>query len=515
MNQHVNEDDLSEFVQGICSTDLSEAVARHVEECSHCAHQVSNLKRKFGRTEHDPRNHGKADLVALAREAISMSQKYSEPKLIALGGQAVVFEARSGGCLVAIKVVPKISAENKLRKGPIWTRLQREFVITRGIEHPTIASALEFIDHWDGCLALVFEKAPGATLARHVELNGPISFEIANEILAQVIEAMIVYASWGIVHRDLSPNNILVAVDQARVAVTLIDFGIAKSPRTADDEELTFGPIGTPGYIAPEMLRNWEDVTIAADVYGVARSIGFALHKSSLRRRYEKGFIDLPRSCPGKLQKLLRWMTQENPSNRPSPEKIRDALSTLRKNKNALTTLSKKHPQSLLWTVMALSVFAIILLLIRTYGKESVDSNSVINVVLKDTNSEQDDLLLEECNTLDCVFLSEAGFLNIMIDDLNGNTLYRIVLDGDPHGWDTIYQGGVEGSVLNRATSDSRSQELRNTRITVSDGYVSVLVDERVQLACEQDAEIKGKVSIRISGRDAQVAIRKTSVAAN
>ena len=74
----------------------------------------------------------------------------------------------------------------------------------------------------------------------------------------------------GVVHRDLKPSNVLVTDD----GPVLIDFGIAQA---ADDPRLTAAGlvIGTPGYLAPELLDG-DEPTAASDFWGWAAVLAFA-----------------------------------------------------------------------------------------------------------------------------------------------------------------------------------------------------------------------------------------------
>lgn len=182
------------------------------------------------------------------------------------GGMGTVYRAvDGGGTVVALKLLhPHIGADPVARD-----RLRREVAALQRLHHPAVAAVLDA--EADSTEAFVVtELVDGRNLEEHVRAGGPLSAaELARlaDGLRDVLEA--VHAA-GVVHRDLKPSNVLITKD----GPVLIDFGIAQA---ADDARVTSGNlvVGTPGYLAPELLADAEPSAVS-DWWGWAAVLAYA-----------------------------------------------------------------------------------------------------------------------------------------------------------------------------------------------------------------------------------------------
>ena len=191
-------------------------------------------------------------------------------RLLGRGGMGEVWlgQQTALGRPVAIKLIAGHLTE---RPGTI-ERFAREAACLARLNHPQIVTIHEYGEHTDGDgdrhHVLVMEYVPGSTSARNL-LRGPVPWRIATGICAQVAQALAVAHAAGIVHRDIKPDNILLAPDgQANLA----DFGLA---RGASDTPLTQPGTtqGSPPYLPPEGWRG-ERCAEPADLY----SLGVTLY---------------------------------------------------------------------------------------------------------------------------------------------------------------------------------------------------------------------------------------------
>ena len=182
------------------------------------------------------------------------------------GGMGQVFLGYSpGGRAVAVKVIHR-----ELARDPAFrTRFRREVAAARAVSGaytaPVTAAGPDDDPPW---LATVF--VPGPTLAAAVAEAGPLPAAAVWKLAAGLVEALQAVHSCGLVHRDLKPGNVLLAIDGPR----LIDFGIARAlERTAVTS--TGQIVGTPSFMSPEQVEGGR-AGPATDVFSLGCVIVFA-----------------------------------------------------------------------------------------------------------------------------------------------------------------------------------------------------------------------------------------------
>jgi hypothetical protein len=147
------------------------------------------------------------------------------------------------------------------------TRFAREATVLATIEHPGIVRYVAHGVSPDGAPYLVMQWLEGRTLREHAAEVGLTPGESVATVRA-VAEALGTAHARGLVHRDIKPDNIILAGgDLARP--TVIDFGLARS--FAADARLTETGtvVGTPGYMAPEQARGERDLDARTDVFAL------------------------------------------------------------------------------------------------------------------------------------------------------------------------------------------------------------------------------------------------------
>src|SRR5437879_4658652 len=145
----------------------------------------------------------------------------------------------------ALRVLPRTLQDDQEKA----TRFLREAKVHARINHPNIVSFYH-ATQLAGQLVMTTELVEGTTLADRMEL-GPIPLPEALSYASQVLAALAHAHASGIVHRDITPSNIILT---AGGGVKLTGFGLAK---TITDPQLTQPGtvIGSLDYISPEQIR--------------------------------------------------------------------------------------------------------------------------------------------------------------------------------------------------------------------------------------------------------------------
>jgi serine/threonine-protein kinase len=171
-----------------------------------------------------------------------MTERFELLGELGRGGMATVHLAldHQTGQQVALKVLHAHLADRPSTR----RRLERELEAALRVAHPAILHPLERVEV-DGVPALVLPALSGQTLADRVEQEGPLDAVALQHLLEQVGGALAAAHGAGVLHRDITPNNVLWDDGEPR----LVDFGLA---RLADQGTATTGALGTVGYAAPE-----------------------------------------------------------------------------------------------------------------------------------------------------------------------------------------------------------------------------------------------------------------------
>ena len=182
------------------------------------------------------------------------------------GGMGTVYRARDGdGRVVALKLLhAHLGADPEARE-----RLTREVASLRRVRHPGVARVLDAeIDSSDAFV--VTELVKGQDLAAYVRTRGPLPADELAELADRLRAALVVVHRAGVLHRDLTPGNVMVTDD----GPVLIDFGVAQA---VEDARVTSTGLvaGTPGYLAPELLEGGQP-SAAGDWWGWAALLVFA-----------------------------------------------------------------------------------------------------------------------------------------------------------------------------------------------------------------------------------------------
>lgn len=187
------------------------------------------------------------------------------------GGMGYVFKGEHQllGRIEAIKVLPK----TQLTPASI-AAFCREIRSQALLDHPNLVR-LSFADRDGDTYFLVTEYVPGADLRRLIRHHGPLTAVQAAVIISQAAEALAYAHSRGLVHRDVKPGNLLVTPDGH---TKLTDLGLASF--SSDAGPAAEGPrhiVGTPDFVAPETIRDPQEVRRSSDIYSLGCTLYYAV----------------------------------------------------------------------------------------------------------------------------------------------------------------------------------------------------------------------------------------------
>ncbi|MGW4641454.1 serine/threonine-protein kinase [Sphaerisporangium sp. NPDC004334] len=181
------------------------------------------------------------------------------------GGMGVVhLGLDEEGRQVAVKVLhPHVAADLKARD-----RLTREVETMRRVRSPRVAEVLD-AELTGATPYIVTRFAPGRTLEETVLTDGPLPAHEVVRLARGLSEALIAIHAGDVIHRDFKPANVMLVGGDPLV----IDFGIAHLVNATRLTQ-TGMFVGTPGYLAPEIIRD-DEITQAADVHALAATVFF------------------------------------------------------------------------------------------------------------------------------------------------------------------------------------------------------------------------------------------------
>ena len=186
--------------------------------------------------------------------------RFEVRKVLGKGSQGVVYLARDPQLdrQVAIKTIRVSSSDLKKQQA----RLMREARMVSKLKHPNIIPLFEAGED-NGLLFLVFELVSGISLSGRIKKDGPLVVRQAIDMMVQILSGIQHAHDQGIVHRDLSPSNILI---DGNGLPRIMDFGI--SLMMGLDESTYKDVSGTPCYMSPEHFSK-NPVTFQSDIFSL------------------------------------------------------------------------------------------------------------------------------------------------------------------------------------------------------------------------------------------------------
>ncbi|MGJ4942382.1 serine/threonine-protein kinase [Bradyrhizobium sp. HKCCYLS1011] len=252
---------------------------------------------------------------------------YEIEAMIGAGGMGEVYKCREiqTGSPVAVKMLLPDMVDNEAA----LALFRREAGALHNLPHDAIVRYFLFtVEPVLQRPYLAMEFVNGRSLSNMLD-DGPLTFEALIRLMQRVASGLNAAHEYGIIHRDVSPDNIIVPLDDVRRA-KIIDFGIARSTQMGDKTIIGSGFAGKDNYASPEQVGLYgNDVTAKSDVYSLGLVLFHALTGQKLdmggsqfqlvekrRRVPDLGAVDM------RIRPLLEQMLQPDPALRPTMAEV-------------------------------------------------------------------------------------------------------------------------------------------------------------------------------------------------
>lgn len=229
-----------------------EPVPDDAEQCVACGERVTEFQRTY------------SDRL--------LDGKYQILERLGIGGMGEIFKVLH--IHLNEQRVVKIMRSNIATDSEALQRFLHEARLATMIKHRNLAMLYDFSTLDDGSYYMVWEFIDGTNIQKWVAQNGPMPPRVALEISIQSLSGLEALHQMGVIHRDISPENIMITLDhQQKLLVKVIDFGIAKQ---LSDSESGHGLtqtgmfLGKLKYASPEQagfLKEGEYLDARSDLY--------------------------------------------------------------------------------------------------------------------------------------------------------------------------------------------------------------------------------------------------------
>ena len=268
--------------------------------CPHCGEPVTDFLRRY------------------LEEPID--GKYRILERLGMGGMGEVYKVEHTylGATRVVKIIrPQISESRDAHD-----RFLREARLATKVQHPNVATLHDFSALPDGAHYMVWEYIDGENVAQRLRARGVLPPRTAVRIAIDALRGLEAIHRAGIVHRDISPENVMITRDTD--AVKIIDLGVAKTEEPSDNATRAGVFVGKLRYASPEhlgFLNEGERIDGRADLYSLAMVLFEMLtgrppfeatspHEYLLMHSRDTQFrtFELPPSLPGgaELQAVLQ-----------------------------------------------------------------------------------------------------------------------------------------------------------------------------------------------------------------
>ncbi len=271
---------------------------------------------------------------------VRLANRYEFLERIGSGGRGDVWRARH--LIINRQFAIKVQRED----GPMNDQAIAEGRAAAAVSHPNVVEIIDVGSLTPRRGFVVMELLHGMPL-RAALRGAPVPWTRARTWLRQALEALAAIHAAGIVHGDISENNLFIRADDS---LCIIDFGLA-SPREARRDQTQIMPTGTPASMSPEQVRG-RPLDPRSDLYSLACVAyqmltgtpvfdGSPMEQLSAHALRQPSPPGLPSDVPADVAALLRACLAKDPDQRPSAAS--EILAALPETSEPSATRRPKH----------------------------------------------------------------------------------------------------------------------------------------------------------------------------
>ena len=236
--------------------------------------------------------------------------RYIALRELGRGGAAVVYEAvhKGLGTRHALKL---LSVQSQV----VRKRMMNEARLQASLKHPNLIAVTDVFEVEDRPV-VIMDLVEGPSLEQWLIAEGLPSHAEAERIFRGIVAGVAAAHAQGVVHRDLKPANVMLELHEGRYEPRVTDFGLAKALVGKTGETKMGVAMGTPGYMAPELIEKAATADERADLFSLgcmlyamlAGRIPFAGDNvlDSLNRTAEGRYIRLSEAAPDAPAHLVK-----------------------------------------------------------------------------------------------------------------------------------------------------------------------------------------------------------------
>ena len=236
---------------------------------------------------------------------------------------------------VALKVINAKYLENEVAQ----QRFMREARSAAQLRHPNVASVFHLGTNRDAFF-YAMEFVDGETVESFIQRQGKIDPVVALRITLQVTRALAAAEKHHLVHRDIKPANLMLVREDDDFLVKVIDFGLAKSIKHEESDDLATvsmgGFVGTAHFASPEQLEE-KEIDVRSDIYSLGVTLwymlagqvpfGGSLAQVMSQHLHKPPPLEKLQNLPLALRTVVGHMIEKDPARRPqTPAALRAEL---------------------------------------------------------------------------------------------------------------------------------------------------------------------------------------------